>query len=314
MSIRGRVAGLADLAAYARARLAGADAMGGVALLPVMHVEQLHVEENYRKTIAFCEQYRRLTGKMVVTTVIPPISPILRKDLERVGCSTAAYADKIRRIGECSIVGHHGHYLRPSGEGSTDRGDDIRPMHAAFFDASYIRAQMSRESEWLTSNGLMNSSEKIYSAGWWFMTPALYRILDDLGYSYDFSLSLSRDSYSHSAWMARKRWPGLRGPLPLSDGGGMLGAYAVSGFSTPRRPFAAVRRIMGEMSRRAGSTASQQTCLTFYSHDYDLAPDDAIRSIEQLQKVGCRFFEPRDLRAPRLPGAEALNAERRAGE
>lgn len=296
MSIRRALSKAADGTALVGGRMLGAARLKKVALMPVLHVERLHEEKNHVATIEFCAQYKALTGKRLVATIIPPVSEFLKNDLRRAGVSIEAYEEKLKALAEVSIIGHHGHYLRQV-VGGFASSPGVAPMHSAFFDDSHIQYQLAMESEWLTSHDLMDRREMIYSAGWWFMNPSIQGALHRLGYRYDFSLALTRDAYSHSAWLAQRSLPGERGPLRLSEDGELLGAYAISSVSVPGRPLACARRVLAELFRRGLCERDKNIYFTFYAHDYDLVVRDAVKNIEYLVKMGFEFFEPIDLRA-----------------
>lgn len=288
MSIRVRASRLLDALAAARVRLAPRERRAGVRFCPVLHVEQLDRDGCFRNLLAYLEGYREITGKRAVATVMTPLSPLTAARLATSGFDAERYAERIAEVGQFAIIGQHGHFVRPAPEG------ELRPMHASFFDGAAIERQIRAEAEWLISRGLMDLERKIYSAGWWFMNSWLQRTLTRLGYRYDFSLSVSRQSYSHSAWIEYRRNGRLGQAIRFSGDAGMTGAAALSATAGAGRPLVCLRRLVAEGLLPPGGRAAP-TYLTFYGHDYDLPSQEAVAAAQMLAKLGFSFFEPEEL-------------------
>ncbi len=235
MSIRQRISQCADFVAYAGLGL-GAN-RDRVAFLPVLHVEQLDVAAHFEGLIRYCDGYRRITGKRPVATVLTPLSPMLKQRLSKAGASADIYAERIARLGESAIIGLHGHFIR------VGRGGALRPMHDSFFDVSVIRAQIRAETNWLVERGLMNQNRKVYSAGWWFMNDAIQGILEDEGYSHDYSISASRYCHSQAAWSERNRRGSLGHVMRAGGSRVLVRVTALCSASVPGRSRAAFRRL-----------------------------------------------------------------------
>jgi len=268
-------------------RLVPKERRGEVRFCPVLHVEQLDREACFDNLLEYLSAYRNITGKRAVATVMTPISPLTAARLEGSGFDPEEYARRIAEVGEVAIVGQHGHFVRPTPD------DEIRPMHASFFDADAIERQIRFEGEWLIERGLMDPQRKIYAAGWWFMNSRLQQMLIRLGYRHDFSISLSKYSYSHAAWIERRRSGGLGGAIRF-DGSKMTGAAALSGTAGAGRPLMCFKRLVAEGLLQSGAGVATKY-LTFYGHDYDLPPADAIAATHALSKHGFGFFEPEEL-------------------
>lgn len=287
MSIRRFASRVLDNAAVARVRLVPKERRGEFRFCPVLHVEQLDHEACFDNLLEYVSAYQNITGKRAVATVMTPISPLTAARLEVSRFDPKEYARRIAEVGRVAIIGQHGHFVRPAPD------DEIRPMHASFFDADAIERQIRFEGEWLTERGLMDPQRKIYTAGWWFMNSWLQQLLIRLGYRHDFSISLSKHSYSHAAWIEQRRSGGRGGAIRF-DGSTMTGAAALSGAAGAGRPLLCFKRLVAEGLLRSGAGAATKY-LTFYGHDYDLPPAEAIAAAQALSDLGFGFFEPEEL-------------------
>jgi hypothetical protein len=289
MSIRRSASRFLDSLAAARVRLVSRERRARLHFCPVLHVEQLDKDSCFESLLTYLEAYRRVTGRRAVATVMTPLSPLTAARLAASGFGEEKYAERIAGVGRWAIIGQHGHYLRPA------PGGELRPMHASFFDGAAIERQIAAEADWLISRGLMDPERKIYSAGWWFMNSWLQRTIARLGYRHDFSLSVSQQSYSHAAWIERKRSGVLGQAIRFGhEGGQMTGAVALSATAGPGRPLICLKRLVAERLLPPGGRTSP-LYLTFYGHDYDLPARDAISATARLAEMGFGFFEPEDL-------------------
>lgn len=275
MSIKRRLAHLHD---RTRLALMGRARASRISLVPVFHVEKLYNDAYHEALCSFLKGYRDMTGKRAVITCMTPLSPILAAQMQEVGFSAARYWERIAKAAENGIVGLHGHFLRAP----LDQG--LQPMHHAFHDLDVIRDQIGRELEALRVHGLVDEDRLIYSAGWWFMTPGLRRVLAEFGFHWDYSLSSSLYNISPgSLAVERQEQSGY-----ASSGHQIRSDTAVSGLARAGRPFQAIGKILAEPSAEVASTKR----LSLYSHDYDLHLTPALQMTERFCKAGFGFHEP----------------------
>ncbi len=252
--------------------------------LPVLHVEHLDEDAHLGAVIAYARSYHELTGTRLLATCMTPVSPLVKARLDRTGVSPQDYTARMHQVAEHADIGLHGHFLR-----STDAPDE-RPFHASFFDLAPIRAQIEAERDFLLAEGLMQREMMSYSAGWWFMVPALRAILPELGFRYDFSLSTSPENFSYSTLRSD-----LRSGRVIADDFGehrLFSAVALS--STGKRgriPYYVPLMKIAALGWRQPA----DRFLTLYSHDYDLQVADSLAGIRDLERRGFGFFEPADL-------------------
>ena len=258
-----------------------------IALTPVFHVEQLFNDTYYHNLSAFLKGYRALTSKRAVVTCMTPHSPILAFQMRQADFGQEQYWERIAEIGQDGIVGLHGHFVRAPLENSSPMS--VRPMHYAFHNLKVVEDQISQELEDLHRYGLVKDELLIYSAGWWFMTPQLRKILAQFKFQWDYSLSSSPYNISPGASMVETRVTD-EGLCSQTIGGHEIrSATAVCGIAHHNRPFNAVGKLLAEARRQGGKKA----VLSLYAHDFDLNLAAGLRMTERFCQAGFNFCEPR---------------------
>lgn len=257
-----------------------------IALTPVFHVEQLFIDRYFENMRRFLHGYRALTQRAAVLTCMTPHSPILAHQLEQSGIAADRYWDRLQTLAEDGIVGLHGHFLRAPMK--DPKGASVKPMHCAFHDMQAVEEQIALELDALRGRDLVKDDLLIYSAGWWFITPALRRILARKGFGWDYSLSSSIFNISPgSAAIETQVAPsGLR--VQTIENRQIRSATAVCGIARKDRPFKAISKVMAEAKHQGGANA----VLSLYAHDFDLDPDAALRMTERFCAAGFQFAEP----------------------
>lgn len=284
MSFRSGISGAAGTAAAFSIGRMPREIRARTCFLPVLHVEHLDEDAHLDAVIAYARGYRELTGRRILATCMTPLSPLVKARLDRTGVNPQDYTARMRLVAEHADIGLHGHFLR-----STDTHDE-RPFHASFFDLTPIRAQIAAERDFLLAEGLMQRDQMSYSAGWWFMVPALRAVLPELGFRYDFSLSTSPENFSYSTLRADMR----SGRVIAEDHGAHRLFSAVALSSTGKRgrmPYYVPLVKIGALSWRQPA----DRFITLYSHDYDLRLADSLAGIRDLKRRGFGFFEPAEL-------------------
>lgn len=256
--------------------------LAGVAFIPVLHVERLHDESSFERTLGFVRRYHGETGARAVLTVITPLSPILRMELDSAAFTESDYGLRIRALAEHADIGLHGHYLRdPVGE--------CRPIHNYWSIPAVVTQQVRDECEWLERNALM--AHRVYSAGWWHLDQNVVSALRENGFVFDFSPSTAR--YNSSPAASASAAAGLPGIFSYPSNPGLAAVWAVSSLGdssqvsfVPRRTLAAFPFLWW---RRRDAVVS------LYSHDWDLNLEGAMRTVADLKRHGAGFVSLPDL-------------------
>jgi hypothetical protein len=249
--------------------------LGNFNVLPVLHVERLHDDTALRNVLEFCRNYIDASGCKPVATVIPPISPILARELAGLSFDRDAYAQRIARLKEVADIGLHGHYLRD------DRFD--APVHHYWSEQAVVRNQMEDEIAWLEERSLME--RRVYSAGWWFLDPMLRHLLGTLDFEFEVSISGSRFN---------------QGPLSFGDTRHRAGNDAVGRRPGTPSTIRALCRICATSTRShvprqllrallAQRMKHGEVTVSLYNHDWDMDPAAARITIRDLARVGARL-------------------------
>ena len=261
-----------DWALYAFAGL-GLRPLQGLRVIPVLHVERLDDDGSFQNVMRFAKDYLDRTQKKAVMTVITPEAPLLKRQLANSGFSAEKYEERIRHLASISDVGLHGHFTR--------LGEPNAPVHNYWSESSLVAEQLAREIAWLEERGLMR--HRAYSAGWWYLDQSVIESLQKLGFSFDFSCSSTQ--YGHSPVASRLN---VRpGSVPFAfygEEGTVAYVPALSGFcGSVARSFVPRRALSYWGLGRVAFTAG------VYSHDWDLRPEEALRTIDDLVIHGVGF-------------------------
>lgn len=255
--------------------------------LPVLHVERLHDDSSFERTLAFVEKYRSATGQRALLTVITPMAPMLAMELRAAGFSEGSYRARIESLARFSDIGLHGHYLR-------DPTSPKRPIHNYWNESSVVAAQVEAERDWLERSGLMR--HRVYSAGWWYLDHHLVKTIADLGFQMDFSASTARFNDSPGAVdSARFR----REPIvfPYSASPAVAGVWAVTSLGNSVSSSVVARRALTAFPSLI--FRKDESLLSLYSHDWDMHVEGALKTVSELTAHGAGFVSLDELFAHR---------------
>ena len=279
MSIRARLGHLYDTVVLNG--WIGALPFDSISLTPVFHVEKLHIDPFFEELKSFLGEFRELTGVRAVVTCMTPLSPILKSDLQEYGFDANEYWLRIGHLSQHGVVGLHGHFVREIND------QRAVPMHCSFFDTAAIKRQLTDELDALWARGLVNEDLLVYSGGWWFMSPEMRKILVQLGFKWDYSISSSPYNVSQgSRSLPTVFRDGLREQTNLTRS--IFSAVAVSSISNANRPYHSIGKIVAECSQYPEGSGA----VSLYSHDYDLDRASALAMVRHYLRKGFSFVEP----------------------
>lgn len=253
---------------------------GGVHVAPVLHVESLDNDKHFNQVVDYAEHYQQTTGTRVLATVMTPVSPMVLRRLDAKGFDVSEYLRRIRRLGECSEIGLHSHFVRRF------EGSSVWPMHAAYFDREETTAQLRLETDWLEQNGFFSEADRVYSGGWWFSNHQIRSQLKEMGYSFDFTLSTNL--FNATPYASRYKPDLLRGK-PVHTADGLVSFNALCSVAQRGRPAATLNRLA------RASKGQDSPVFTLYSHDYDLNLVEAKACTHLLAEAGAKFVGSRML-------------------
>jgi len=247
-----------------------------VAVITVLHVEDLDNDQHFENVVEYAEHYYKVTGNRTLAAVMTPLSPILMRRLEVSGFSPSVYQKRIGALSSVSEIGLHGHFV--------NRLDEISmwPMHEAFFDLKKIKKQLFLETEWLEANSFFSGDCRFYSGGWWFSNRELRYLLRNLGYSFDFTLSSNK--FNSTPFSTRFKNALRMGKLVVSEDG-LTSCNALCSIAKNNRPLATLNKLV------AASISSNSPVFSLYSHDYDLDLCEAKKSLSALVAYGVKFID-----------------------
>lgn len=138
----------------------------------LFHTEMLDDDAVYAGMGAFCRAFRHLTGVVPWLCVMTPQCHRVQARLHHRGFAAERYAERILALGEVAEIGFHGHAFLPNG----DR------MVGPHFRAEAAIPQFERELAWLQAIGV---TPRVYTGGWWILTPELLTMLAAHGFVLD---------------------------------------------------------------------------------------------------------------------------------
>lgn len=247
-----------------------------VALMPVLHVERLHLDQPFRNVLSFCEGYVALAGKKPLMTVITPNSPYLRRQLDEAGVSEDRYAGFITRLGQVADIGLHGHYIRnPEGD----------PCHHYWSERAVVIEQIRQDWRWLEDRGFLTA--RAYSGGWWYLNDDVVEALVQVGANYDFTLCATEFNQSPISrrMLREKQRPGKLVDIRPA----LAGVWALTSVPTDSVSAGALQFL------RAALGNHEQSYFSLYGHDWDIRPQGAIEGLRMWSRRGLRFFDCTDL-------------------
>jgi hypothetical protein len=228
------------------------------------HTEQLDDDRVFETLLAWCGDFRRITGVGAWLCMMTPVNPAIRERLAKSGFPAERYGERIQRLAEIAEIGYHGHFYRPDGS----------PLAGGHFAIETARPQIAAEMAWLRGLGLQ---PQIYTGGWWVVTPDLLQALADEGIRLDCSTRGTQGGTFGD------RYPGRMPPLgerfelvpPVVE----IGSLPYFAMPWPR-----YRRLLASRLPDLGQ-CPQWAALPL--HDYSLVgiPRDDLRIVERLTRL-----------------------------
>jgi len=168
----------------------------------VLHVENIHVEKDFKVLLNFASRFFDSTGVKTTSCVVTPHSYV-EKRARALGVTDALYAGRLEELSRVSDIGYHGHFCKKvsseedykrelaafKGEAEIDRdrvmANGAFPMGWANFGLDAVREQIEKEIDWLRESGF---NPAIYVAGGWFLRKEILFFLEEKGIRVDCSL------------------------------------------------------------------------------------------------------------------------------
>jgi hypothetical protein len=228
------------------------------------HTEQLDDDRVFETLLAWCRDFRRITGVGAWLCVMTPENPAIRDRLAKADFPAARYGERVLRLAEVAEIGYHGHFYQPNGD----------PLAGGRFAIAGAKPQVAAEMAWLRSLGL---EPRIYTGGWWVVTPDLLQALADEGIRLDCSTRGSQGGTFGD------RYPG---EVPAVGERFQLVEPVVEIASLPyfAMPWPRYRRLIASQLPDLG-LRPQWAVLPL--HDYSLVgiPRDDLRIVERLSRL-----------------------------
>jgi hypothetical protein len=253
----------------------------------VFHTERIHDERVFARLMAFCRDYKAMTGAQPIALLMSGVNPRVRAEMKEHGVSAATYASRAHQLATVATLGYHGHFWL-SQEGFTHPWNEVRCNN---FLQEPVADQMAADLGWFKENSL--DTNGLYAGGWWFLNDAVLALLAKAGFRVDLSHSKSpwfRNQASH-AFMVQHD---IRTGEPfrrIVAGHDMLFIQNLIGCHTTRF----VRDFDRVMARLAPPDYRKWTGVV-NSHDDDLVPDRTLDCIRHLRATyGTRFLAAESL-------------------
>lgn len=140
----------------------------------IFHTEQLDDDAVFAAMRVFCRRFRELTGVVPWLCVMTPVGDIVARRLRQTGFAAERYAERILALQDVAEIGYHGHCVQPNGDRLVS-GD---------FQPEAFAPQMTAELDWLQALGIR---PRVYTGGWWVVSPELLMFLARHGFRLDAS-------------------------------------------------------------------------------------------------------------------------------
>ena len=246
------------------------------------HTERLDDDTVFQTLQRWCREFRAITGVRPWLCVMTPEGPVGGR-LTANGFSPDRYGERVQALAEVGEIGYHGHYHGPDGQ----------PLAGGRFDLALAGEQIDRELAWLQALGF---TPRIYTGGWWVLTPELLQKLAAAGIRLDCSTRGSQGGTFGD------RYPD---PLPAFGRRFQLVPPIVEVGSLPyfSMPWSRYQRLLCRWLPACG----QRSCWAVLpAHDYALVgmpPDDlrVVRALTDLaivrwmdaeEAIGTPFTQP----------------------
>lgn len=228
------------------------------------HTEQLDDDAVFETLLAWCRDFRRLTGAGAWLCVMTPENPAIRQRLAAAGFAAERYGERVQRLAEVAEIGYHGHFYQGNGE----------PLAGGRFAIAQAQPQLTAEMAWLRALGL---EPRIYTGGWWVVSPELLHALAAEGIRLDCS------TRGRQGGTFDDRYPG---EIPAVGERFELVPPVVEIASLPyfAMPWPRYRRLVAS---RLPDLGRRPQWAVLPLHDYSLVgiPRDDLRIVERLSRL-----------------------------
>jgi hypothetical protein len=228
------------------------------------HTEQLDDDRVFATLLAWCQDFRRITGVGAWLCVMTPRNPAIRERIAKAGFPAERYGERVLRLAEVAEIGYHGHFYTPEGE----------PLAGGRFAIDRARPQVGEEMAWLQDLGLQ---PRIYSGGWWVVNPELLQVLAEEGIQLDCSTRGVQGGTFGDRYPGEMPALGERFELvaPIAE---------ISSLPYFAMPWSRYRRLLASKLPQLGQRP-QWAVLPL--HDYSLVgiPRDDLRIVERLTRL-----------------------------
>jgi hypothetical protein len=217
----------------------------------LFHTEMLDDDDVFRRLYHFCKSFVALVGVRPWLCVMTPLCHRVRLRLAESGFAPERYAQRILQLAETAEIGYHGHFFDAKGE----------RLVSTAFDMAVAGPQMAAELAWLRA---LDLTPKIYTGGWWVITPDLLSVLSAAGFRLDASTRGNRQNHYGDRYAENLPPVGERFQLvsPIAE----IGSLPYFGQPWPHY-LATMQQLLPAWGKR-----EQWAALPL--HDYDLAGAD----------------------------------------
>lgn len=254
----------------------------------IFHTEALYEKKPFDDMLGFLSSYRKLTGKKALATLMSGANPRVSDGI-REHSTKKEFLDRLHAISEEADTGFHGHYVFDN-ERYKEREFQMRGSR---YDMALIEKGMDEELSWFGDNGMKIGP--YYSSGWWFHAKEMPALLAKKGFKLDASVSYApafRQSFSYSFFRDHGVAAGEPALVSSSQGEVLYVQNLIGCHNTPF-PEDFVRHTASLLR----GSALKEIYAFVHSHDYDLNPEFALRTIEFLMKKSVEFVSSEELLA-----------------
>ncbi|MBC7545727.1 MAG: hypothetical protein H7338_23600 [Candidatus Sericytochromatia bacterium] len=138
------------------------------------HTERLDDDAVFATLLAWCRDFRAITGVGAWLCVMTPEGSMIRDRLARSGFEAERYGERVRALADVAEIGYHGHYVTADGQ----------PAAGGRFTIEAAQDQIRAEISWLRE---LDLAPQIYTGGWWVVSPELLTALAAEGIRLDCS-------------------------------------------------------------------------------------------------------------------------------
>lgn len=238
----------------------------------IFHTEWIYHQKTFEGLIHFCANYKALTGKKAICTIMTAVNPLIADGMKKEQCSNELFVARVKQLSEIATIGYHGHFWLDEAKFK----EAVYAIHSSTFDAEKFLPQLERDLNWFEKNSIQHHG--IYAGGWWFFNAFLAKQLMKHQFKTDYSFS--KAPYFYNAYA-----------MELMNANQLKTGEALLLKSSENKQLLCIQNLIGahdspfplDFDRNLKKILDAENCLgVINAHDYDRSFSTTLKCIEHL--------------------------------